>query len=102
MMPALAITITAIGLVAFAASFAMWIGAAPFPRDEAPMNEDRETLLALLTGARLALLGMLAHSCVADAGSDMKDEEDDAAERLARLALSRIDTALAAEPEARG
>lgn len=36
---------------------------------------------------REALKLMLAHSCVADAGPDMKSEEDHAAERAARAAL---------------
>lgn len=36
---------------------------------------------------REALRLMLAHSCVADAGPDMKSEEDHAAERAARAAL---------------
>ena len=36
---------------------------------------------------REALRLMLAHSCVADAGPDMKSEEDNAAERAARAAL---------------
>jgi len=37
-----------------------------------------------------ALRGMLAHSCVADAGGDMKTEEDHEAERRARAALASL------------
>jgi len=47
-------------------------------------------LAAALIKAEEALVGMLAHSCVADAGEDMKDAEDHAAERTARAALSEI------------
>ena len=38
-----------------------------------------------------ALKGMLDHSCVADAGEDMKDAEDHAAERRARAILAKIE-----------
>jgi len=51
----------------------------------------REAEVEMMREARLALLGMLAHSCVSDAGGDMKDEEDHAAERMARALLVRIE-----------
>lgn len=54
----------------------------------------READVEMMREARLALLGMLAHSCVADAGGDMKDEEDHAAERLARAILARLEERL--------
>jgi hypothetical protein len=38
-----------------------------------------------------ALIAMLGHSGVADAGPDMKDPEDHAAERQARAALAAFD-----------
>lgn len=45
-----------------------------------------------------ALELMLAHSCVADAGSDMKDAEDHDAERKARAALAAAKPAPAIAP----
>jgi hypothetical protein len=45
-----------------------------------------------------ALELMLAHSCVADAGSDMKDAEDHDAERKARAALAAAKSARAIAP----
>jgi hypothetical protein len=54
----------------------------------------REAEVEMMREARLALLGMLAHSCVSDAGSDMKDEEDHAAERIARALLARLEERL--------
>lgn len=45
-------------------------------------------LLEAAEGVEKALSGMLRHSCVADADPNDKDEEDHAAERTARNALS--------------
>lgn len=50
-------------------------------------------LIAAAPSLLAALYGMLAHSCVADAGADMKDDEDHAAERAARAAIAKAEGA---------
>lgn len=58
---------------------------------EAKLREKNEAIAAKdaeIERLREALKGMLGHSCVADAGDDMKDAEDHEAERRARSALS--------------
>ena len=47
-------------------------------------------LAALRAEARAVVEGMLAHSCVADAGGDMKDVSDHDAERHARRFLTKL------------
>lgn len=41
--------------------------------------------------ALAALKAMLAHSCVADAGPNMKDPDDEAAERAARTLIAKLE-----------
>lgn len=47
-------------------------------------------LSTLRARVREVVGGMLAHSCVADAGQDCKDEEDEAAERAARQLMEEV------------
>ena len=47
-------------------------------------------LETLRAEARAVVEGMLAHSCVADAGGDMKDVSDHDAERHARRFLTKL------------
>ena len=57
------------------------------------MYEAADTIAALRAeraGLGEALRGMLAHSCVADADPNDKDEADHAAERLARKVLATL------------
>ena len=53
-------------------------------------DEARAELAALRAEARAVVEGMLAHSCVADAGGDMKDVSDHDAERHARRFLTKL------------
>lgn len=47
-------------------------------------------LSTLRARVREVVGGMLAHSCVADAGPDCKDEEDEAVERAARQLMEDL------------
>ena len=47
-------------------------------------------LSTLRARVREVVGGMLAHSCVADAGPDCKDEEDEAVERAARQLMEEL------------
>lgn len=64
-------------------------------RDEGAEALDRATaaeseLSILRARVREVVGGMLAHSCVADAGQDCKNEEDEAAERAARQLMEDL------------
>lgn len=53
------------------------------------LTAENAALKARVAELGAALAGMLSHSCVADAGADMKCEEDHTAERKARAALEK-------------
>ena len=57
-------------------------------RDRAHAAESE--LSTLRARVREVVGGMLAHSCVADAGPDCKDEEDEAVERAARQLMEDL------------
>ena len=62
---------------------------AEYSKEHLTLTAENAALKARVAELGAALAGMLSHSCVADAGADMKCEEDHTAERKARAALEK-------------